>query len=536
MAIRFTDVGAIRAQLIAALAGVNSSLLGTHTGPAGRSGVIGSQLAGVSGSLIGLFAPSAARSGLLLSQLDGVLPSLIGTSTPPSTGSGLTADPYSGYAQTFWADALNGNDANPGTSKLSAKKTFPAGMALLQTPQSRLMVVPSGVYTVSTTLGFPAGGTSDSARMVVQGDPSAGTTLPQIVFAPNAGLYINQNGARPYVTLRKLDISSSSSASSPTSISLVVFLSDTPCIGFQAQFNRLHDAHGSDITCGIRMEGSLSTGVEISNNYFYNFATADGASSDNAAGILTYQVPSAQIHHNDLTRSPCLIYIKRCPPSTANNGWNVYKNFLHDYTNDGIYMAQQGAGDLDGFFDTFITDNFFSNGVQGIRQSNIQNTLQSSRITVARNTFANMQNAISFAAMTGIDINSNVLMATTQLLELVFASPFVNRIARCNNNAILTSTGQSWNMDEFDHTGTTPVPKKYTSLPTWQKGFSVDARPELAADPDVNSVGFTTASIATNFPNLASGDPTLALTSVLKGIGLGGIDPGCNKADLGTGW
>jgi hypothetical protein len=216
---------------------------------------------------------------------------------------------------------------------------------------------------------------------------------------------------------------------------------------------------------------------------------------------------------------------------TSNNGWIITNNNFHDYTNDGIYMAEQGAGDTDGFFDSVLTGNLFLNGLQGFRQNNTQNTLQSSRFLIQNNTFASMSNDIAFAAMTAININSNVMMATSQLLELQNPSPLANGISNCNNNAILTSTGQSWYMNEFGSGS-----HQFTSLATWQTAFSVGGRSELTTNPDVNSVGFVSSSINTNFPNNATGNWGLASGSVLRGIGAGGIDPGYNAANCGPGW
>lgn len=83
MAIRFRDVSATRAQLIATLDGAGGGLIGSHVGPPGRSGTLASQLAGVSSSLTGLFSPSIAVTGILASVLGGVSGVLAGNSTAP---------------------------------------------------------------------------------------------------------------------------------------------------------------------------------------------------------------------------------------------------------------------------------------------------------------------------------------------------------------------------------------------------------------------------------------------------------------------
>lgn len=450
-----------------------------------------------------------------------------------NSGAGFFSDPYSAYTQ-YWVDGLNGNDSNPGTSQLNAKKTLSAGTALLTNGGSVLNVLSTATYAPTTSVMFPAAtGTSPTAQVVIRGLPSyTRSQMPQTVFGPNAGFYLNgNNNAVPNLTFWKMNVSSSSSSGSLAQVSLIQFLSQSACVNFQVLYCELHDIYGQDLTACIHAEGSGSTGMQVAYSYLYNVQTSDGSTSDNGACILEYQIQAMYVHHNDMTGAPCLMYFKRCYPGTSNNGPIVWYNRLHDYNNDGVYMGEQGGGDTDGNFDSSFIGNLFLNGVQAIRQNETENTLQSSRCLIQNNTCAGMANDWAFAGMTALNINSNVMMATSQLLELQNPSPLANGISNCNNNAILTSTGQSWNMNEFG-TGA----QKFTTLATWQTAFSVSGRPELTANPDVNSLGFTTASLGTNFPNNASGDWSIASGSPLFAIGAGGTTPGYSQSNCGPGW
>jgi hypothetical protein len=470
---------------------------------------------------------------------------IFATSSGGGGGNQFFVDAFPTYTQ-FYVSTV-GNDSWDGTSPTFVSGTI--GPKL--TPQAGLNValasvnstgigaccnVLSGTYSVSTNISVGATtGTSPTAQLVIRGLPSyTSSQLPQIVFAPNAGFYLNVNSnAVSNVTFWKLDISSTSSSSSPSGVGLITFLSQSAVTNLHVMYSRLHGIYGGDLACCLNVQGPNSTGLLVQYCYFFNSGSTDGSGSDNAALILDYHVPAAIVDRCDFTApAGCAIYVKSCAPQTANNGWIITNNRFHGLTNDSIYFAEQGAGDPDGFFDSVVTGNLFDNVFQAIRQNNTQNTLQSSRFLVANNTFTNtVQNAIAFAAMTAININSNVLMATTQILGLVNPSPFVNGISNCNNNAILTSTGQSWNMNQFGSGA-----QNFTSLSTWQTAFSVSGRSELTTNPDVNSVGFVTASINTDFPNNSSGDWTVDPSAPFYATGAGGTIPGYTNSSCGTGW
>jgi hypothetical protein len=462
------------------------------------------------------------------------------------SSSGFFADPYSSY-NTFWVDALNGSDSNSGNSQLNAKQTLAAGIALLSAGGgNRLMVVPTATYSipVNTTLTLPSySGATSSARVVIQGLPSA-SVCPQIVYGLNSYFYVNQNGTRDYAVFRKLDISGSGTSGSPNTTvapGLLTWLSNAVCASPLVQFCKLHDNWSTDITCGIRIEGA-HTNTEFSYNHIYNMG--NNGNADNAAGMLTYQTPNIWFHNNDVVNCGALVFFKRCPPSTSNNGPIVENNYFHNgagqtYNVDGVLFSEQGAGDTDAFFNSTVRYNLFE-GMQlaCIRQVNDQNTLQSDIFLSNNNTYANCSEAESFRAMTNISRNSSIYMMTVPgsngafILEMQApGGGYANSVAQSDYNSIYTGSGVNYFWQRFG-TGTT----SWSSQSTWQSG-APGVVTGISSTPDTHSQTF--ASILTNFPNSGSGGIAgwgLASGSSLKGTGLGGIDPGYNPANCGPGW
>ena len=460
------------------------------------------------------------------------------------SGGGFFSDPYASYLQ-FFVDPVNGNDSWAGTSQTPSapngpKQSLAAGLALLTAGGSCLNILGTGVLNVpaNTTLTLPAAtGTSPTAWVVIRGLPAA-TSAPQIVLGLNSLIFVNQHGERDYVEFRKLDISGSGTMSSPNAgaCSLLVWLSDFACNGVSVQYCQLHDNTSQDITAGIRIEGA-HTDVTFAYNKIFNLNNT--VKSANGAGIITYQTPAVSCHHNEIYGCGCQIYVKRCSPATANNGWLIYKNYLHDSAIDGygIYIAEQGGGDTSGFFDTQVTYNLFKNNFAAIAQNNAENTAQSSRFLLAWNTFAEDNTvAISFCAMTDITMHSNVIMAANEKLELDYAPNYVNTFTECDYNAYLTGVGDQWWLDRYVPSPPPPAPPlvgEYLSFPAWQ---AASGRPELPNGlPDAHGQGFT--SLSANFPNHASGTVTayaLASGSALRGTGQGGTDPGYIATDCGV--
>lgn len=452
--------------------------------------------------------------------------------------SGYYADPYSTYT-TYWVDPLNGNDANPGTSQASAKQTLAAGVALLTVGGSRLIVLPTAVLNVSSNLTFPAAtGTSASARIVVQGLPSASTS-PQVVLAQNVEWIVNMNAARDYVVLRKLNVSGSGTQASPGTgaVGLIRWYPDYPCQSPLVQYCELHNQVSQDITAGIRIEGA-HVGAEFSYNKIHDLANT--ANTRNGCGIISYKTASVWVHHNEIYNCSALIYDKQCA-ATSPNGWTIEHNSLHNWSDTAVLHSEAGSSDPNGFSGPIVQYNLFYGGAGASNfacgQENQENLAQSTNFTLRWNTFAeDTPYAILFRAMTAITVHSNVIMATNEKVELDDAySPrgWTNSITQWDYNAYLTGSGDQWWLGRYPASGQ-PAAYEATSLAQWQTAFSVGGRYELTANPDTHATSFT--SVATNFPNYASRDYTLASGSPLKGTGLGGSDPGYNPSDIGPGW
>lgn len=454
------------------------------------------------------------------------------------SGNGFFADPYAAYATIYW-DPVSGNDTWTGSSRIATgpngpKLTLGACAALMTGNHQRIFALNTGIYTLTADVNWPTNTASGVNQIVLQGDPVSATCF-KILRTNGAKLFPNASNSANNLCFRKIEMYSNDSGS-PISgeTALLWYGPDFVCSGMTVEYCILHDVYGTDNTSPVFFQGVHSNFV-FQYSKFYNAYNSGGTSNHNGACLFTYQTPNVLVDHCDLSAGGCLIYMKRCSPSTgATNGWTITNNIFHDAPgNDSILVSEQGGGDVGGFFGVLIQNNLFYNVGQCVDQANNENTVQSSGFVFIQNTVAqDVTNAFGWRAMLNITYYNNVEMPSTINLALLDASSpngFVNTISEWDYNAILTTQGQVWWMDRYGAS-----PKQYTTLSTWRTAFSVDARPELSANPDTHSTTFT--SIPTNFPNYLTRDYTLAGGSPLKGTGQGSVDPGYNSANCGPGW
>lgn len=70
--IRFTDVTALRGQLLLSLSGLTAAINATHTAPPARNGIIQPQLTGLIASVTGLFSPGQNNNGSISTAMTGM--------------------------------------------------------------------------------------------------------------------------------------------------------------------------------------------------------------------------------------------------------------------------------------------------------------------------------------------------------------------------------------------------------------------------------------------------------------------------------
>jgi len=175
MAIRFTDVGAIRAQLAASLDGASSVVVATNTAPPTRTGFIGSQLANVQSAMSGVFAPASAVSGAIATSLDGCKSSIVMSETPPVSVLAFPRVMLCGVG----GDQSYGSNSSTG---------FPAWTTAAAGSAANTAVQTIGAYDIAVIAGVFEGWDSSGAR--------DRENLTQAI-AGGASYLIAKNTARP---------------------------------------------------------------------------------------------------------------------------------------------------------------------------------------------------------------------------------------------------------------------------------------------------------------------------------------------------
>jgi hypothetical protein len=107
---------------------------------------------------------------------------------------------------TYYADAVNGNDANDGLSEANAKQTLSALFGLGSGGGNLYYVQAGGNYTLTSTAAFAISGDLTDGRNVVEGyttTPGARDGMPTITSATNSVALLTLAGT-DYVTLRHL--------------------------------------------------------------------------------------------------------------------------------------------------------------------------------------------------------------------------------------------------------------------------------------------------------------------------------------------
>jgi hypothetical protein len=490
------------------------------------------------------------------------VPGVVNAVVPPSspvpwsidgktvTGSGFFDDPYSAYP-TRLVDGTIASDVAGGTTltrtwngvsgTYQVYKSIEFGVAdwLTASPR-RLGVLATAVYTPAAGIYMPNAGTSDSSRIIIQGDPAAtATALPQ-VFGTNgfvgfscgssvSGSASGTQGTARFVTFRKLEIGNIAAGSNGNSC--ITGGGNFPCDGLVVEYCYLHDAVGTvNNTGGVRVDGvgsaTYNPGAIIRYNKFANFNQAGGSRDLNVNCVNSFGAAFVQVYNNSMTNADNGVFIKRPSMTLAPNGWTIRNNVIWNVGQAAIWFSYSGAG-----HDPFehnghrVYQNLIYTCPNGMYIDDNGNTAQNTDFIYYQNTAGeDVGNAIYGGNMTAWQIHSNVSLAKTQHVATVKADA-ATQVTFCDYNRYLNSgSSLAWELERYG-TNTT-----FSTLASWQNAHTSNASlGDLTANPDAHAA----YCLLTDFPNHATRDYTYANG---VGQGYGGINIGYDPTNIGPGW
>lgn len=441
-------------------------------------------------------------------------------------GSGWFENVHSDYT-SCWIDPLNGNDSNGGGSKLAAKKTIPAGSALVTGGGERLIIVPSAPIVLGADWTLPAGGSSNDARVVVTGEPEA-EDAPEIIMG-SAGQYrcmFSLNGARPFVTMRKLHMHTSD-------VGAIITVGEANAMDdFIGEYLNVHgiDWPDDDNAALVYLKQAAA------NRAIIRYCKLGGVRNDgsyyaNGPAILVYENEDVVIHHCELYDAQHGVRWKQPPPN--GHGPYIHHNIIHQIGSVGVLLMRDQEGTSGNYSGARVHRNLFYD-VGDCSVNSVDHNAQTDYIDIDHNTFAEDAGWTQMELLGAKGRITNNIFAT-DVISISTKDPGsqANRILRSNNNGF--RSGTTFVLGEY-LSGTNR--REYTGLPAWQAAKTshnhVDLSELDAANPDLASVQFS--SLTDTFTAHGSRDYQLKVTSSLKGIASDGGDPGYDPADCGPGW
>lgn len=459
-----------------------------------------------------------------------------------TSGSGagtFFVDEYASLAQRY-LDLDNGSDANDGLTWATAKRTWEAGVNLLNAKGMRLQVRGRSGAPLAGTLPLPAaiGGTGPR---VISGEVSATPgQLPVMNFGNVLGRSWRPNAAAHCddLVIRKLELTGLNQSGA------IVFDYDYTYRNLKVEnilFPRILRFDG-DNCAHLHLHGAASnvggipnTGVQILTSYFPSITGSAGA---NLCNIQVYQTPGGIIRGNNFngrsldgaSRTGAAVFLKKGPPQgTVAGGWLVVDNDIRHYER-AFYQSISGAGEdaqhnahtyrsnVIDYVNYVFTDN--ASEAAGISRDHsfIQNTLG-----------LNTEYGLGVIGVLGLNGHSNIFLSTTRRLTLQNAAgpPARNcTVSLFDNNVHYVAQGNVWVFDQYGGTQ-----QSFTSLPAVRAAYP--GRSELLADIEENSISL---SALTDFVNAAGGNYALQAGSALRTAGRGGIRMGYDETSNGPGW
>lgn len=483
-----------------------------------------------------------------------------GTFTTAAAASFAT-DPFSAYGTrlvdpTISSDVAGGTTAtrtwNGVSTSYQCYKTIQFAMSdYLTTGGRRVVLLAATTYTNTADLYFPASGSSDANRVVLQGDPSAVASMSHIdcngssTTGTSKGINVNLNNSANYATIRGIELSNiSETANSTSGITCNPGLSSYTADGLVIEFCYLHDFQrnngNSDIGCIGLSQTTFTPGLTPIIRYTKlwncnqggNGKTAQG----NTSGLYVDKCLTATIQNCDINNCGNGLYHKVGTAGAsvgAPNGLTLTYSIVRT-TNVGFYLGGAGAS-VNGYFGTTVNNNlFYDIANNAVKSDSNGATPQCDTFSFFNNTVAqDVNEGADWYQTNNIHIYNNVSLASAvRHFGTDFQASRTNTIVECNFNGY--SSGK-WDLNN----GGSPA-YNYTTLSLWQASFTHDNSADLQFNPDANAIGSLTTA---NFNNTGTRDYSPLVASALLTGGKSGGYIGCYNASsiagsnlVGPGW
>lgn len=283
---------------------------------------------------------------------------------------------------TYYADSVNGSDANDGSSEALAKQTLSAACALLTTAGDVLYVQAGGNYTLTSTITLTQDGSTAGGRIIIEGyttTPGARDGRPTITTATNSTPLFTCNGAT-YLDFIHLEHTNTAStrdkgyiANTANSTNLrwidCVFSGLSQAIaGNSAGFIGMSLQRCEIKNCTTVNVGAVVAGGSFFGNYFH----------DNAGDGISYSFVSSMLIHWNIFDSNGRYAVSDTTGSGSTFGaLSIVSNVFYGQTSDGIRMT----GDVNAAAPVEIANNiFYGNGGYGQNWTNLSSTEASALI------------------------------------------------------------------------------------------------------------------------------------------------------------
>jgi hypothetical protein len=479
-------------------------------------------------------------------------------------GGAFFSDPYSNYP-TRLIDPINGSDVVGGTAFTQSWNGINQSWQTYQTLQYgindyfinagvRLGLLVNTSYPVNDAnnpITFPnctIGTLGPTAFRILMGDPSANQAQMAtidgsgITLARKSMLSPGASFTAPYSIFRKIQIQNN--VHGGTGIVLVA-----GCNHSIVEFCHIHDMtnDANDNNAGVYLSGA-SDGCIIRYNKMHDNreSQASGAPYQGGWCIESYFSTNTVIQNNELYNAGAGIFNKGAP---ASGSWLITRNVIRDMSNaivtlntqGGIYYGEQNASDSGSVGDVISYNLFYNCQGAGMWQVAQDKTAQNTGFLVFNNTVAQDCNGgfTSTNSQTLSFYNNIVIPATGLTIAYKQLGPNSVTFSACDYNFYFGT--EKWEYDRFGPSDTTistfssgAAGNKWITVHTDHPTFTW-----LTFDPDGHGAelaSFVNGPSDVNFVDPASRNYTLKNSSLLKGAGQGGIDPGYDPSNIGPGW
>ena len=464
-----------------------------------------------------------------------------------SVASGFYTDQFASYA-TRLVDPSITSDVAGGTTLTRTWNGSSASYQVYKTLQyavndwltqggRRVGLLNATTYTLSADLAFPsATSLSDSARVVLMGDPSSTeTNMARIDLSSAFRVVPTKNGTRDYVTLRKVWFDGNVTTAVETGWVGFGDFGDTTA-SYNAlvvefcKFSNIRQPDNAKNIGAIKFGQSTgtppATGPVVRNNKFLSCYAADINNSNTVAIMLevsgnTVGPGKLDINRNEFSGCATAFFSK----VTNGTGADFYRNVTHD---GGRFLVLGNAG-------ASVTDSgtiaVYLNLVYGMSagayavDSALFSPGQGQGLWVYQNTIA--EDVVGGLALTSFNdcrAHSNAILTSGGggIVKLKYRTGYSGTTiwTQVDRNAYYADA--NWTLGATN----------YSSLSSWRAATGTPLAGGL--NQDANS--FFISSLSTEFTNVAGRDYSLTPGSALRGAGVGGVNIGYDWTDCGPGW